>query len=217
MSWANLNWRLHLQKQPTLVHRPRVMAGGQSGGSRGGGRRGGGRAGRGHTTELDPIYDEGDDLGAEESWLGTDWVLSDNGSRTLRCTSDASTRPSHTAGHKDTIPAHTTSRGASTDYEDPHRMSPLVFSGFAHDGGCIFVPTPGMPTPPLVHVESTMATSSPTPHEEAVQIERIPAEDIEPMEGLWRSGRPLAHAPDCRTDDGNIRPMRAYGRKRKDH
>nr|POE66838.1 hypothetical protein CFP56_61278 [Quercus suber] len=41
--------------------------GGQSGGSRGGGRRGGGRSGRGHTIEPDPIYEEGDDSGAEES------------------------------------------------------------------------------------------------------------------------------------------------------
>ena len=52
---------------------------GQSSGSRGGGRRGGGRAGCGCTTEPDPIYEEGDDSGAEESWLGTDWVLSDDG------------------------------------------------------------------------------------------------------------------------------------------
>ena len=74
-------------------------------------------------------------------------------------------------------------------------MSPLVFKGSTHDGGCIIVPTPGMPTPPLMHVEPTMSTSSPTPHEEAVQIEQIPAEDIEPVEALRRSRRPRAHAP----------------------
>ncbi|KAM4083880.1 hypothetical protein ACB094_08G090700 [Castanea mollissima] len=45
---------------------------GQSGRSRGGGCRGGGRAGRGHTTQPDPIYEEEDDLGAEESWLAGD-------------------------------------------------------------------------------------------------------------------------------------------------
>ena len=78
---------------------------GRSGGSRGGGRRGGVRAGHGRTTEPDPIYEEGDDSGAEESWLGTDWVLSDDDSRTPQCTSDAGTRPSHTAGHEDTVPA----------------------------------------------------------------------------------------------------------------
>ena len=81
-------------------------------------------------------------------------------------------------------------------------MSSLVFSGSAHDGGCIFVPTPGMPTPLLVHVEPTMPTSSPTPHEVAVQIEQIPAEDIEPVVGLRRSQRLPMHAPNYGTDDG---------------
>ena len=71
-----------------------------------------------------------------------------------------------------------------------------------HDGGCIFVPTPGISTPPLVHVDPTMLASSQTPHGEAVQIEQIPAEDIEPVEALRRSQRPHAHAPDCGTDDG---------------
>ena len=78
---------------------------GRSSGSRGGGRHGGVRVGRGRTTELDPIYEEGDDLGAEESWLETDWVLSDDDGKTSRCTSDAGVGPSHTAGHKDTVPA----------------------------------------------------------------------------------------------------------------
>ena len=41
----------------------------RSGGSRGCGHRGGGRAGRGHTPEPEPIYEEGDDSSAEESWL----------------------------------------------------------------------------------------------------------------------------------------------------
>ena len=47
-------------------------------------------------------------------------------------------------------------------------------------------PHQGMPTLPVVHMESTMPTSSPTPHEEAIQIEQIPAKDIEPVVGLWR-------------------------------
>ena len=175
---------------------------GRNGGSRGGGRRGGVRDGCGGMIEPDPIYKEGDDLGAEESWLGTDYVLSDNDDRTLRCTSDAGTGPSHTAGHEDTIPAQTMACGASTNYEDPPRMSPPVFIGSAHDGGCIFVPTPGMPTPPLMHVEPTMPTSSPTPHEEAVQIKQIPTEDIELVVGLRRSRRPPVHAPNCGTGDG---------------
>ena len=175
---------------------------GRSGGSRGGGRCGGVRAGRGRTTELNPIYEEGDDLGAKESWLDTNQVLSDDDGRTPRCTSDAGTGPSHTAGHEDTVPAQTMACGASTDYEDPPRMPPPVFSGSAYDGGCIFVPTPSMPTPPLVHMEPTIPTSSPTPHEEVVQIEQIPAEDIEPMVGLRRLRRPSAHAPKCGTGDG---------------
>ena len=27
MSWAELNWQMHLQKQPTLVHRPQFTTG----------------------------------------------------------------------------------------------------------------------------------------------------------------------------------------------
>ena len=141
-------------------------------------------------------------MGAEESWLDIDWVLSDDDGRTPRCTFDAGVGPSHTASHEETIPTQTTARGASTDYEEPHRMSSLVFSGSVHDGGCIFVPTPGMPTPPLVHMEPTIPTSSPTPHEEAIQIEQIPSEDIEPVVGLRRSRCHPAHAPNYGTDDG---------------
>nr|POF02314.1 hypothetical protein CFP56_70603 [Quercus suber] len=120
---------------------------GQSGGSHRGGCRGGGRAGRGRTTEPDPIYEEGDDSGAKKSWLGTDWVLSNDGGRTSRWTSSASAGPSHSASHEGTILAQTTSYGASMDYKDPPPMLPPVFSGSTHDGGCIFVPTPGMPSP----------------------------------------------------------------------
>ncbi|KAL0002118.1 hypothetical protein SO802_015899 [Lithocarpus litseifolius] len=141
---------------------------GRSGGSRRRGRGGGGRVGPGRTAELEPIYEEGDESGAEGSWLEGDWVLSDDGGETPRCTSDVGAGPSHTAYHEDTDLAQNMSHGASKDYEDPLRMSPLVFSGSAHDGGCIFVPTPGIPTPPLVHVEPTMGPSSLNPHEEAV-------------------------------------------------
>ena len=55
---------------------------GRSGGSRGGGCRGDVRVGYDRTTEPNPIYEEGDDLGAEESWLGIDWVLFDDDGRT---------------------------------------------------------------------------------------------------------------------------------------
>ena len=58
------------------------VRGRQRGGSCGGGHRGGGQAGRGRTTESGPIYEEGNESGAEEAWLGTDWVLSDDDGRT---------------------------------------------------------------------------------------------------------------------------------------
>ena len=77
----------------------------QSGGSQGRGCHGGGQASCSCTTEPEPIYVVGDDSGAKESWLEGDWVLFDGGSRTPRCTSDASARPSHTADHEDIVPA----------------------------------------------------------------------------------------------------------------
>ena len=102
----------------------------KSGGSHGGGHRGGGQVGHGRMTVPDPIYEEGDDSGAEESWLGTDdWVLSYDGGRTPRCTSGVGAGPSHSVGHEGIVPAQTTSHGASTDYEDPPRMLPPIFNG----------------------------------------------------------------------------------------
>ena len=44
----------------------------RSGGSQGHGRCGGGRAGRNRMTEPNPIYEEGDESGVEESWLKGD-------------------------------------------------------------------------------------------------------------------------------------------------
>jgi len=116
--------------------------------------------------------------------------------------SDVGAGPSHIAGHEDIVPAQTMSRGASTDYKDTPCMLPPVFSRSAHGDGCIFVPIPGMPTPPLVHVEPTVGPSSPTPHEEAVQIEQISDEDIKLVEGLRRSRHLPAHVLDCGTGDG---------------
>ena len=149
-----------------------------------------------------PSTRKGNESSAEEAWVGTNWVLSNDDGRTPRCTSGDDAGPSHSVDHQGIILAHTTSHGASTDYEGPPRMSPPVFSGSAHDGGCIFVPTPGISTPPLVHVDPTMLASSQTPHGEAVQIEQISVEDIEPVEALRRSRRLRAHAPDCGTGDG---------------
>ena len=100
-------------------------------------------------------------------WLGTVWRRQQDTTMHVWCWYWAI--PHHQSwGH---CLAQTMARGASTDYEDPPHMSPPVFSGSAYDGGCIFVLTLGMPTPPLVHVEPTMSSSSSTPHEEAIQIE----------------------------------------------
>lgn len=49
----------------------------------------------------------------------------------------------------------------------PTCMSPPLFTGSAHEGGCIFVPTPSRPTPPLVHVEPTQEPSLPNPYKQA--------------------------------------------------
>ena len=81
-----------------------------------------------------------------------------------------------------------------------HNQPPIDVDQFMRENK--FVPTPSMPTPPLVHMEPTMPTSSPTPHEEVVQIEHISTEDIELMVGLQRSRCPPAHAPNCGTGDG---------------
>ena len=80
---------------------------GQSGGSQGHGHRGGGRVGPRCATGPEPIYEEGDESGVEESWLEGDWVLSDDGVGTPQCTTHDAIGPSHIAGDDNTIPAHT--------------------------------------------------------------------------------------------------------------
>ena len=79
------------------------VRGGQRGGSRGGGHRRGGQVGRGRTTESGPIYEVRNESGVEEAWLGTDWVLSDDGDRTSQCTSSDGAGPSHSIGHQGTV------------------------------------------------------------------------------------------------------------------
>nr|POE85728.1 hypothetical protein CFP56_07188 [Quercus suber] len=79
--------------------------------------------------------------------------------------------------------------------------------GSAHKGGCIFVPTPGRPTPPIVQAEPTQEPSLPNPDEPAVQIEQIRSENIEPVYGLRRSLRTDIHSPSCQT--GKTRPAKA--------
>ncbi|KAK9993337.1 hypothetical protein SO802_023040 [Lithocarpus litseifolius] len=88
-------------------------------------------------------------------------------------------------------------------------------SGFAHEDGCIFVPTLGRPTPPIVQANPTQEPSLLNPNEPVAQIEQIRSENIEPIHGLRRSLRTDIHPLGCGTDDGKIRPAKAAVRKRQ--
>nr|POE83236.1 hypothetical protein CFP56_64970 [Quercus suber] len=71
-----------------------------------------------------------------------------------RCTSDDATQPSHLTGHNDSV-EHTSCAQAGLRSPPPIWLSPPLFSGSADDSGCIFVPTPGRLTPPVVQAEPT--------------------------------------------------------------
>ena len=71
-----------------------------------------------------------------------------------RCMSDAIAGPSHPVSHVDSA-EHTSYAQAGPQSPVPTWLSPLLFSGSAHDGGYIFVPTPGRPTPLIVQAEPT--------------------------------------------------------------
>ena len=194
-SWANLNWRMCSQKQPTLVHRPQVTA-------------------------SEVVGLEGVDIvevvelvaAIRPSWIpstrkGMTRVQKSHGLALIGYC--LTTMAGHRDAHLMLVLGHPTPPVMRTLFQPRLRtvvlartMRTLPVCRPQFSGGCIFVSTPSMPIPPLVHVEPTMSTSSPTPHEEAVQIEQIPAEDIEPVVGLRRSRRPPAHAPDCGTSDG---------------
>nr|POF03394.1 hypothetical protein CFP56_60583 [Quercus suber] len=95
--------------------------------------------------------------------------------------------PSHpTPGHVDSA-EHTSCAQAGPRSPPPTQLSPPLFSGFAHDGGYIFVPTLGWPTPPVVQAKPTLDHSLPNPDEPTTQIEQIQSENIEPVHGLRRS------------------------------
>ena len=64
-----------------------------------------------------------------------------DGAGSSRCTSNAATQPSHPAGHDDSA-EHTSCAQVGPWSPPPTRLSPPLFSGSAHDGGCIFVLTP---------------------------------------------------------------------------
>ena len=119
-----------------------------------------------------------------------------------RCTPDAAAQPSHPAGHDDNA-EHTSCAQAGPRSPPPTRLSPPLFSGSAHNSGCIFVPTPGRPTPPIVQAEPTQDPSLPNPDEPSAQIEQIPSDNIEAVHGLRRSLRTDIHPPGCGTGDGN--------------
>ena len=117
-----------------------------------------------------------------------------------QCTPDAAAGPSHPVGHDDSA-KHTSGAQAGPQSPTPTQLSPLLFSGSAHDGGCIFVPTPSRPSPPIVQAEPTQDPSLPNPDKLAAQIEQIRSENIEPVHGLRRSLRIGVHPPSCRIGD----------------
>uniref|UniRef100_A0A7N2RFI8 Uncharacterized protein n=1 Tax=Quercus lobata TaxID=97700 RepID=A0A7N2RFI8_QUELO len=152
---------------------------------------------------------------ADDEALEGDWGMYMDGVGSSRCTSDAAAQPSHPPGHENSA-EHTFCAQAGPRSPPPTRLSPPLFADSAHDGGCIFVPTPGRPTPPIVQAEPTQDPSLPNPEEPAAQIEQIQGENIVSVHGLRRSLRTDIHPPGCGTGDGKTRPAKAVVRKRKD-
>ncbi|KAL4619786.1 hypothetical protein ACB092_06G105300 [Castanea dentata] len=135
-----------------------------------------------------------------------------DGTGSSQCTSDAAAQPSHPVGHNDSA-EHTSCAQASPWSLPPTWLSPLLFSGSAHDGGYIFVPTLGQPTPPVVQAKPTQDPSLPNLDEPTAQIEQIRSENIEPAHGLRRSLRTNIHPPSCGIGDGKTRLAKAAMRK----
>nr|POF06486.1 hypothetical protein CFP56_27898 [Quercus suber] len=114
-------------------------------GGRGGGFGGCGRSrGRGGHGGGPDDEDDLDDEALEADW---DTYMDSVGSS--RCMSDATAQASHPVGHDDSA-EHTSHAQAHPRSPLPTLLSPPLFSGFTHKGGCIFVSTPGRPTPPVV-------------------------------------------------------------------
>lgn len=101
-----------------------------------------------------------------------------DGVGTPRCISNSNAKPSDTIGHKDRLSSQcTSSRDDSEEHTShthisprsplPTHMSPPLFTKSAHEGGCIFVPSPSQPTPPLAHAKPTQESSLLNPHEPA--------------------------------------------------
>ena len=123
-----------------------------------------------------------------------------------RCTSDTVAQPSHPAGH-DNSAEHTSCAQAGPQSPPPTRLSPPLFSGSAHDGGCIFVPTPSQPTPPVVQAEPTQDPSLPNPDELVAQIEQIQSENIDLVHGLRISLRIDINPPGYGTSDSKYHDL----------
>ena len=90
-----------------------------------------------------------------------------DGVGSLRCTSKAAAQPSHPPGH-DNSAEHTSCAQVGPRSTPPTRLSPPLFAFSAHDGGCIFVLTPGRLTPLVVQAEPTQDPSLPNLDEPAV-------------------------------------------------
>nr|POF23208.1 hypothetical protein CFP56_48479 [Quercus suber] len=101
------------------------------------GGRGGGSGGRGRSGGRGGHGGRGDDEALE-----ADWDTYMDGVGSSRCTSDATAQASHPVGHDDSA-EHTSHAQARPRSPLPTPLSPPLFSGFSHKGGCIFVPTPG--------------------------------------------------------------------------
>ena len=131
--------------------------------------------------------------------------------RSSQCAPDTAAGPSHPVGHDDSA-KHTSHAQAGPRLPPPTRLSPPLFSGSAHEGGCIFVPTPGQPTPPVVQVEPTQEPSLPNPGEPAAQIDQIQSENIELVHGLRKSLLIDIHPPGSRTSDSKYHafPMNSF-------
>nr|POF11859.1 hypothetical protein CFP56_41008 [Quercus suber] len=116
------------------------------------GRGGRGFGGRGCSGGPGGGHEDKDDL--DDEALEGDWGMYMDGTGSLQCMFDDAAQPSHLTGH-DVFAERTSYAQAGPRSPPPSQLSPPLFSGFVDDGGCIFVPTPGRPTPPVVQAEPT--------------------------------------------------------------
>uniref|UniRef100_A0A7N2L136 Uncharacterized protein n=1 Tax=Quercus lobata TaxID=97700 RepID=A0A7N2L136_QUELO len=119
------------------------------------GRRGGGFGGRGHAGGCGGGREDEDEL--DDEALEGNWDMYMDGASA----------------------EHTSHAQVGPRSPLPTRPSPSLLSGSAHEGGCIFAPTPSLPTPPVVQAEPTQEPSLPNPDESAAQIEQMRNENIE--------------------------------------